>query len=120
MNLIDEEDDFAVRFDDFFDDSFEALLKFALVFCTGYQGAHIEREDLAVLQVLGHLAVDYFHCYTLGYGGFAHAGLANEDRVVFGPSGQNLEDPSYLVIPAYHRVEFSCCRGLVKVDGVLA
>ena len=55
VNLIDEEDDIAFGFLHLVDDRLQTFLKLALVLGAGYQGTHVERIDLLVLQVLWHV-----------------------------------------------------------------
>lgn len=44
VDLINEEDDFAVGVRDFFDDGFEPVLKLAAVLGAGYQRAQVQRH----------------------------------------------------------------------------
>jgi len=54
--LVDEQYDVAFGVCHLFDDALEPFLKLTLVFRSGHQGTHVERVELLVLQVLGHVA----------------------------------------------------------------
>ena len=58
VNLVDEQDDTPFGLRHLVDDTLQAFLKLALVLGTGHQGTHVERVELLVLQVLGHVATD--------------------------------------------------------------
>ena len=44
VELVDEEDDVAIRFGYFVDDRLQSFFEFAFVFSAGYKGTHVERE----------------------------------------------------------------------------
>ena len=71
------------------------------------------------LQALGHVALDDPLGQALDDGRLAHAGLADEDRVVLGPPGQHLDDPADLLVPADDRVELALAGQLGQVPAVL-
>src|SRR5205823_14905273 len=52
--------------------------------------AEIECVDLLAVQRLGHVVGHDLLGQTLDDGGLAHAGLADEDRVVLGAAGEDL------------------------------
>ena len=66
----------------------EPLFKFAPVLCTGDQCAHIQGEDRLILQALRHVALDNPLGQPFGDGGFADAGLADQDGVVLASFGK--------------------------------
>src|SRR5215471_18997076 len=92
MKLVDEEDHLPLRVGDFLEDGLQSLLEFAAIFRTGHESAHVERNDTLVLQTLGYVAADDATREPFDDGGLADAGLADEDRVVFGAAGQHLDD----------------------------
>ena len=84
-----------------------------------------------VLQTLGHVALDDAAGEALDDGGLADTGLADQDGVVLGASGQHLDDPADLLVAADDRIELALAgrlgevaavllEGLVAVLGVLA
>ena len=84
MKLIDEEDDSAVAFFDFVQNSFQALLKFASELCTCNKRTHIKTEHGLVLQSFRYVAAHDTLCESLGDGGFTYARFADKYGVVFG------------------------------------
>ena len=98
VQLIDEEDDLALALLDFVQDTLQTFLKLAAVLGAGHQGAHIQAEDGAALQVFGHIAPDNPLGQALGDGGLADAGLADQAGVVLGLTGQDPDHvPDFLV-----------------------
>ena len=125
MQLIDEQNDLSIRLLDFVQHGFQTFLKFAPVFGTGNQCAHIQRENGLILQGLGNILLHNPLGQALGNGGFTNAGLTNEDRVILGLTGQNPHNISDLFVTADHRVHllFSCPLdqvGAVFFQGVIS
>ena len=118
MQLVDEEQDLALGLADLLQHSLQPLLKFAPVLGAGDQRPHVQGEDGLVLEPLGHIAPDDPLGQTLGDGGFAHAGLADEHRVILGLAGEDADDVSDLVVPADHRVQLVLPRPLHQVGAV--
>ena len=58
VDLIDKQNDLALGGRDFLEHGLEPFFEFTPVFGTGDQGSHVQRHELAVLQGLGHIAVD--------------------------------------------------------------
>ena len=119
VQLVDEQDDLALAFFDLLQHAFEPFLKFAPVFGARHQGAHIQAEDGAVLQVFGYVAPHDALCKPLGDGCFAHAGLADQAGVVFALAGQDAHDVADLLVAADHRVQLLLARQLHQVLAVL-
>ena len=117
VDLIDEQDDFAIAVDDFLDDILQTFLKLALVFCAGEQGAHVQAEHGLCLQVLRHVAVDDTLGQTLHDGGLTHARLTYQDRVVLCASAQDLQHTTDLLVTADDRVELALLGEFVQVLG---
>ena len=55
MQLVDEEDDASLALFHLVEDGLQAFLKFTAEFCARDEGAHVEREDDAVLEVFRHV-----------------------------------------------------------------
>jgi hypothetical protein len=105
VQLVDEQQDASFRGPDLGQDGLEPLLELAPVLGPRDQGAHVQAEDRLVPQPLGHVtAIDPLG-QALHDGGLAHAGVADQDRVVLGLAGQDLDDAPDLGVPADHRVE---------------
>ena len=84
VQLVDEQDDLPGGVGDFLQHRLEPLLELAAVLGAGDQRAHVERDDLLVLQTLGHVLADDALGEAFDDGGLADAGLADEHRVVLG------------------------------------
>ena len=118
--LVDEEDDFALRLRHLTDNALQPLLELALVLGARQEGAHVQRVELLVLQVLGHVAPHDALRQSLHDGGLAGARLADEDGVVLGAAGEYLQHAAYLLVTSYHGVQLALPGVLHQVPGVLA
>ena len=100
---------------DLLQDGLQALLELAAVLGAGEQGADVEADDLAVAQGLGDVAGDDPLREALDDRGLADAGLADQDGVVLGAAGEDLDDAADLVVAADDRVELAVLGGLREV-----
>ena len=107
VDLVDEQHDLALGGSDLLEHGLEPLLKFTAILGPGDQGAHIERHELAVLQGLGHIAIDDALGQPLHNRRFAHTGLADQHRVVLGAAAEDLDRAANLFITANHRIELA-------------
>ena len=107
VHLVDEQDDAAAGGGDLVEHGLEALLELAAVLRAGDQRAHVERQQLLVLEALGHVAVDDAQRQALDDGGLADAGLADQHGVVLGAPRQHLDGAADLLVAADHRVELA-------------
>ena len=118
VHLVDEQDDAAARRRHLLQHGLEPLLELAAVFRAGDQRAHVEREQLLVLQAVRHVAVDDAQRQALDDGGLADAGLADQHRIVLGAAGQHLDGAADFLVAADHRIELAVAGGLGQVAGV--
>ena len=118
VQLVDEQDDRALGFGDLLEHGLEPLLELAAVLGAGHQRAHVEREDLLVLQPLGHVAADDALRQPFDDGGLADAGLADEHRVVLGAARQHLDDAAHFLVAADDRIELALLGELGEVAAV--
>ena len=116
--LVDKEDDVALALLHLVDDRLESFLKLTLVLGSSHQGTHVERIDLLVLEVLGHVASQDTVGQTLYNGGLTRTRLTNQDRVVLGPSAQDLQHATYLFVTSNHGVQFATTSCFAEVDGI--
>ena len=107
VQLVDEQDDLSLGVDDLLEDRLQPLLELAAVLGAGDQRAHVERDDLLVLEAFGHVAAHDALGQALDDGGLADAGLADEHRVVLGPARQHLDHATDLFVAADDRVELA-------------
>ncbi len=118
VHFVDEEDDLALGGRDLVQHGLEAFLELAPVFGAGDQGAHVERQDLLVLERFRHVAVDDAERQTLDDGGLADAGLADQDGVVLGAAGEDLDGAADLFVAADDGIDLAIAGGLGQVAGV--
>ena len=103
---------------DFLQHGLQPLLELAAVFGARDQGAHVEREQLLVLQAFRHVAVEDAQRQTLDDRGLADAGLADQHGIVLGAAGQHLDGAADFLVAADHGVELAVARGLRQVAGI--
>src|SRR5580700_2406649 len=118
VQLIDKEDDLAVGLFDFLQDGLEAVFKFAAIFGSGEHGAEVEGDDALVAENVGDVAVDDAAREALDDGGFADAGLANEDGVVLGAAREDLNDAANFFVAADDGVELAAAGEFGEIFGV--
>ena len=87
-------------------------------FAPAIKRAHVERQELLVLQALGHVAVDDALREAFDDRGLADAGLADQHRIVLGAARQHLDGAADFLVAADHRVDLAVARRLGEVAGV--
>ena len=97
----------------------DALLELAAVLGAGHHAAEVKGQDLLVQQLLGHVTGGDALGQALGDGGLADARLADEDGVVLGAAGQDLDDTLDLLIAADDGIQLAGARRLRQVAGEL-
>ena len=107
VELVDEENDLTLGAFHLLEHRLEPVLEFAAVLGAGHQRPHVEGHQAPVFEGLGHVAVDDPLGQALDDGGFAHARLADQHRVVLGAPGEHLHDAADFLVPADHRVELA-------------
>ena len=105
VQLVDEEDNLAVAALHILQHRLQPLLELAPVLCPGHQCPHVQGENLLVLQPLGHVPSDDTLGQALHYCSLAHAGLADQHRVVLGLPGQDADHIADLRVPADDRIQ---------------
>ena len=103
---------------DFLQHRLQALLELAAILRAGDQRAHVERDDLLVLEPLGHVLADDALGQAFDDGGLADARLADEHRVVLGAPRQHLDDAADLLVAADDRIELALARELGEIAAV--
>ena len=114
MQLIDE-DDGVLIFHQLLHDGLEALFELATVLGAGHDEREVERQNALIRQERRYVAIgdalrEAFHNRRL-----AHAGLADEHRVVLGAAAENLHHALQFVIAANERVEIGVHGGLGEI-----
>ena len=110
VELVHEEDDLALGGLDLLEDGLEALLELAAVLGAGEQGADVEGDHPPVAKRLGDVARDDPLGEPLDDRGLADAGVADQDGVVLGAAGEDLDDAADLLVAADHRIELAALR----------
>ena len=119
MQFVDEENDLALGRLHLVQHRFQAFLELAPELRPGDQGAHIEREQHAVAQVLGYVAARDPDRQPFGDRGLTDAGFADQAGVVLGFARQDPDHVADLVVPPDHGIEFLALRLFGQVGAVL-
>ncbi len=120
VQLVDEDDGLAFVLGDVLEHRLQAFLELAAILGAGQQAAMSSDSTRLDFRLSGHLAVDDALGQALDDGGLAHAGFADEHRVVLGAALQDLDGAADLVVAADHRIELAGAGALGQVQGVLS
>ena len=118
VQLVDEQDDEALRVGDFLEDRLQALFELPAIFRARDERAHVERDDALLLQPFGHVAADDAAGQAFDDGRLADAGFADEDRIVLRPARQHLNDAPDLLVAADDRIQLAAAGELGQVATV--
>ena len=119
VQLIDEQDDLALRFLHFVDGSFQALLKLAAEARAGNHGAEVKRHNGFIVQNFGDIVAGNLLCKSFNNSGLAHARLANQHRIIFCAPAQDLNDAQNFTVAPNHRVQLAVACHLRQVAAEL-
>ena len=115
VELVDEEDDRALRLLDLLQDGLQAVFELAAVLGAGDHRAEVERNDALVLEALGNVAHVDAPRETLDDGRLADAGLADQDGVVLRPPRENLNDAPDLLVASHDGIDLAAPREIRQV-----
>jgi hypothetical protein len=110
VQLVDEQNDLAFAGGDLLEERLEPVLELAAILRAGDHRAQIHRHEPLVLEGFRHVAADDAPGQALDDGGLAHAGLADEHRIVLGAARQHLHDAADLLVAADDRVDLALPR----------
>ena len=119
MELVDEEDNLAVRLGHLFYHALQAVLKLTTVLCTCYQGRHVKLNKLFVTQGAWNVARNNTLCQAFHDCGLTNARLADKNRIVLGAAAQNLNGTANLFDAANNWIELSLASKVGHVATVL-
>ena len=119
VQLVDEQHDLAGGVDHFLEHGLQAILELAAVLRAGDERAHVERDDLLVLEAFRHVAADDALREAFDDRGLADAGFADQHGIVLGAARQHLDDAAHFFVAADHRIELALARQLGEVAAVL-
>jgi hypothetical protein len=114
VQFVDEDDGLAFVLGQFVQHVLQALLELAAELGARQQRRHVQRQHALVLERLRHLAGDDALGQAFHDGGLAHAGLADQHRVVLGAPLQHLDGAADFLVAADHRVELAAAGALVR------
>src|SRR5260221_13124739 len=119
MQLIQKQNDLALRVGHFLENRLQALLELAPELCPGDHRAHIQRDNALVLQAFWYIAIDNALAQPFDNGRLADACLADEYRVILGAAAQNLNDTPNLLVAPHDWIEFALAPNGSQVTPVL-
>ena len=115
VHFVDKKDDVALGLLHFVKHAFQPFFKLAAVFCARNQRTHVEREQLAMFQTVGHVAIGNAQGQSLSDSRFADARFSDQHRIILCPARQYLDRPADFFVSADDRIELTCTRDLSKV-----
>jgi hypothetical protein len=118
MKLVDKQDHLPRRLRHFLEQRLQPILKLTAIFGSSDESTQIQRQNSLVAQALGNVAADDPLGNALDDGGLADAWLADQHRVVLGPTRQHLNRPPDFLVAANHRIELAFARQLRDIPGV--
>ena len=105
VHLINEENNFALALGHLLQNALESLLEFATHSRTGDQCTEIKADQAARgLHAIGNVSIDHSLGNALGNRSLTYARIADENRIVFRTTRQDLNGTTDLIITTYHRI----------------
>ena len=117
MDFVDEQNGLR-GFGELLQNPLEALFEVATVFCSGQQRAHVKRVNTGFVENLRYVVLDDPTSQTLGDGGLANAGFADQQRIVFAATAKRLDHPLEFLFASDQRVNLALQRQVVEIDRV--
>ena len=114
-----QEQDHVLGLADLLHHRLEPLLELPAVLGAGHERAQVELQEALLGQHVRDLVADDALGEAFHDGGLAHAGLADQDRVVLGAAGQDLDHPLDLGLAPDDRVELALPGQLGEIAGEL-
>ncbi len=115
VQFVDEQNDVAAGFFDFLEDGLQTVFKFAAILRSGNHRAKIQRDDSLMLEGFRNVAGDNSLRQAFNNCGLSYSRLANQYGIVFGSSGENLNDAPHFFVTADDRIEFAFARKLRQI-----
>ena len=107
VQFVNEDDGLALVFRQVFQNVFQTLFKLAPEFGPCQQRGHVQGQHAFAFERIGHFTRHDALGQAFDNRRLAHAGLANEHRVVFGTPLQHLDGAADFVVAADHWVELA-------------
>ena len=102
----------------FLDDLLDAFLEITAIAGARQECAHVEGIDSRIGQHVGNFILDDLAGYTFRDGGLAHAGVADEKRIILAAPSQHLDTALDFGITADQRVDLAGFRLLIEIDAI--
>ena len=118
MHLVNKQDN-VVGFGRLLDHVLESLLKLTAILGARNKTRQVERPDILVHKVLGHIASSNLLRQALDDSRLAHAGIAQDKRIVLGAARKDLHHALDFLFATNHGIELAVARLLRKVGGEL-
>ena len=119
VQLVDEDDGVLVLHQ-LLHDGLQALFELPAILGAGDDQRKIQRQDALVGQERRHVAVGDALGQAFDDGGLAHAGLADQHRIVLGAAAQDLHHALQFVVAPDQRIEQTVHGGLGQVAAEFA
>jgi hypothetical protein len=110
VQLVDEQDDLALGLLHFLEHRLEPLLELAAELRAGDQRAHVERDDLLILQPLGHVAADDALARPSTMAVLPTPGSPISTGLFLVRRDKHLDHAANLLVAADHRIELARLR----------
>ena len=118
VQLVDEENDLALRIGHLLEERLQPVLEFAAEFRAGDHRADVHRDEPLVLQRLRHVAADDAARQTFDDRRLADARLADEHRIVLRPAREHLHHAPDFVVAPDDRIDLPAPRQLGQIAAV--
>ena len=119
VQFVNEEDDLALRVGDLLDERLQSVLEFPAELRACDHRRNVHRDQSLVLQRLGNVARDDASREAFDDGRLAHAGLADEDRVVLCAPRKHLHRAADFVVAPDDRIDLPLARSVREIASVL-
>ena len=114
VNLVDEQDNLAIILH-FLDALLQALFEFTAELAARHQRGHVQRDNTLAAQQIGHLVRHDELGQPFHYSGFAHARLAQQQRVVLLATRQDLHHALDFFCAANNGIQLAIARFFRKI-----
>ena len=118
MQLIDEQDDLSLGLDHLVAHRLQPLFELTAHLGPGHDLSHVQGQQALVEQGVRHVRIGDALGKALDDHRLAHAGLADQGRIVLLAPRQGLNDAGYLLLSADHRIQLPAPGHLREVAGV--
>ena len=114
MEFVDEEDR-VFRTTHFIHHGFDAFFELTTILRTGHHHGQVKHHNPFITKSFRHIAFDDQLSHAFDDGGFANAGFAQKDGIIFRSTRENLDHTFDLVGPANDRIKFDLTCQLCEI-----